>query len=409
MVRLSLEACVPDLQSPADIYVGDHRTILLAKKGTPINDKLREVLYQHHINYLDFPLPYETNNLPPYTFSEETEAALFRLVRSTFQSFKKNDVNNPQEIRRGAYEILEQAFKEFRQVTRMENPADSSLQKRTLQSILHLRTVGAIEDYLYEHAKNVSLLSLVMAFDYFRGNKQRLAEVHKVSIAGLFADIGMMKIPSRIVQKSEPLTEEERAAIQHHTEISAQFMTTLFHQKDFSAIKAVRGHHERCDGGGYPDGLRVKNLDPYTLILNVADSYSSMVSKRYFRRAMNPIDAVMELNNLAGKTYEEKSVKCLNFRIAPYPIGSVAHFAGERLVQITELDYIPLDFDFVQIIKKDSNKSPYNIPKTIRAFAPDRPLDKLKNVAIHGHLNKLGLPVDTYDLLVLYNYTKKKD
>lgn len=392
--------------SPADIYAGDNKNRLLAKKGTPLTGRVKEILVQHRINYLDFPLPHETENPPPYTFSEETEAALFRLVRKTFQEFKKDAIANPLDIRKEAYDILEQAFKEFRLLTRMENPTDDTLQRRSLHSILHLRTVGGLEDYLFEHAKNVSLLSSVLAYDYFRESKHRLAEIHKVGVAALFADIGMMKIPSRILQKNEPLTDNDLEIIQKHPEISARFMETLFHQKDFAAIRVARHHHERCDGSGYPGHLQSQELDPYTLLLNVADSYESMVSKRYFRPAKNPIEAIYELNERAGCSYDEKAMKCLNFRIAPYPIGSVSHFSGDRLVQVMELDNIPLDFENVQIIQKESQDIPYNVPKAVRAFHPDSPLSKLKTVSIQGHLNKMEIPVDTFDLLVLYHFMK---
>ncbi len=408
MVRLSLEACVPNLLSPTDIYVDEKKNRLLVKKGTQLTDHIKNLLHQYNIRYLDFPLPYETDVSPPYTFSEETETALFALVRKTFKSFQKDSVEDPFSIRKEAYDILAQAYQEFQRITRKENPLDDTPPRRLPQSVLHLRTVGALEEYLFEHAKNVGLLCLTTGYDYFREHKQRLAEIHKVAVAGLFADIGMMKIPSRILHKQDPLTEKDIALIQQHPETSAQFVRTLFRQENFVTMDIVRHHHERCDGSGYPAHLVQSQLEPYTMLLSVLDSYTSMVSKRSFRPAKNPLETLWELNESACRTYEEKAIKCLNYRVAPYPSGSVAHFAEQRLVQVVELDHIPTQWETVPIVRKDGKEKLFNIPKTIRAFVPGKSSDKLKTIPIQGHLDKLGIPMDTYDLLVLYDYAKKE-
>ncbi len=408
MVRVLLDLCVPDLENPANIYLDENKKRLLLKKGVPLTERTKALLAQNKIKYLEFPLPFERTTYLPYTFSAEIESALFRLVRSTHLGFKENSTTEPTDIRKDAYEILAEAAKDFKKIIRTEQPFDDTPPKRDARSIIHLRTVGALEDYLFEHAKNVALTCLVMAHEYFRDSKQLLAEIHKVSVAGMFADIGMMKIPERILKKDAELTDEEWEKIYKHPEISAQFVQSMFRQKDFITPKIVLKHHERWDGSGYPNEERGVEIGEYVPLLAVTDSYHSMVSKRYFRKAQSPFDAIFTLNQQAKKMYNEKAVRCLNYRIAPYPIGTVARFAENKAIHILELEHVPTDFDKVKIVSEQSRKTVYNTPKIVRAFIPNKNPKSLSKVDIGKHLDEIGLPLDTFDLLVLYGYTKQQ-
>ncbi len=408
MVRIALDMCVADLHCPADIFSEGNRGRLLIKKGTPLTDRTKQLLKQNKIEYIDFPLPFEQHDPPPYTFSLETEIALFLLVQNSYLAFKKDSIDNPFEIRKNAYDILTQAAHEFERLHAQENPITGAEPKRDSRSILNLRTVGALQDYLFEHAKNVALLALVMGFDYFTEPKQRMAELHKVAVAGLFCDIGMMKIPSRILNSSQKLSDEEWEKIHTHPEISAEFVSKMFRQKDFITARIVKQHHERCDGNGYPQQLLKFKTEPHTLILAVADTFISMTSKRYFRSAHNPFEVIKTLNREINSKYDPKAVKCLNYRAAPYPIGSVAHFANDKLIQIVKLDNIPINFEATQF-QTQSPHQMYNYPKMARKFVVQQNPKALKSVDISKHLDKIGNPLDAFDLLTAYGFTSKQE
>lgn len=408
MVRVALEMCVPDLENPTDIYLDESKKRLLLKKGIPLSGKTKALLAQNKIKYLEFPLPFEKSDPPPYTFTEELESNLFRLVRMTYLAYKDNSIADPLDVRKEAYDILAQAFQEFRANFRYEDPMDGSEPRRHIKSVIHLRTVGALEDFLFEHAKNVGLICLVLGINYFYDSKQLLSELHKVAVAGLFADIGMMKVPSRILKSDSKLTDEDWAKIHKHPESSAQFVDSMFRQENFVTSQIVLQHHERLDGSGYPGKLAGGNLTPYSKILGVVDSYCSMISKRYFRPAVNPMEALYTLNENVNSHYEEKALLCLNFRVAPYPVGSVAQFAGERLVQVCELENIPPEFTKTRLPSRKRKDNLYNIPKSIRSFSATDPEKRYKTVPIGSHLPKFGEPIDTFDLLALYGYTGKK-
>ncbi len=407
MVRILLDMCVPDLKSPADIYADEKKQRLLFRKGVPLTAKKKSLLEQNKVEYLEFPLPFETTDPPPYTFSSETEGTIFRLIQETYVAFKKGSVKDPYEIRKQAYELIAQAYEEFQAYYRTEHPVTDADPKRNLRAVVHLRTVGALEDYLYEHAKNVCLTSVALGFDYFEELKQLLAELHKVGVAGMFADIGMMKVPPRILKKDSELSSEEMEKVQTHCEKSAEFVATLFRQKDFVTTQIVLQHHERGQRKGYPKNLLLPQMEPHARLLALVDSYQSMISKRYFRQAQKPIDAVLQLNKESGRSYEERAIRALNFRIAPHPIGSVAQFAGKKLVQVLELTNIPTEFEKTRLVPAGNKSKMYNMPKTVRPFLKDRPLDSVPRVSITDHWEKIGKIVDTYDLLALYGYVRQ--
>ncbi|MEW6237153.1 MAG: HD domain-containing phosphohydrolase [Candidatus Omnitrophota bacterium] len=407
MVRISLDMCIADMICPADIFSPDAKNRLLLKKGVPLSENAKRLLAQNKVEFIDFPLPFEKRDAVPFTFSNETESSLFRLARDSFRAYKNDAIADPLELRKEAYDILAQAASEFEKLYVKEHPVTDAEPKRELRSIIHLRTVGALQDYLFEHAKNVSLISLALGFDYFSDSKQRLSDLHKVSVAGLFADIGMMKIPSRILTQETELSEKDWEIVRKHPETSAQFVESLFRQKNFITAKIVLQHHERMDGSGYPAGITGHTMEPYASVLAVADSYNSMISKRYFRPVYEPLEALASINQAAGKLYDKKAAECLNFRIAPYPIGTVAHFLKEQLIQVVELTNIPSDIGSIKIPVNSKGEGFYNIPKTIRKFVLEQSQPPDNAVSIEGQGDKIGKPLDAFDLLSAYGYVAK--
>ena len=409
MVRLVLSMCVQDLQCPADVFDAGKKRLLL-KKGAALTDRAKELLKKSHIDCIEFPMPFEKTAPPPYTFSEKTESAIFEIARDTFIGFGKRSTKNPLEIRKEVYEALAQAASEFERHYRLEHPILDTPPKRSPKSVLHLRTVGRLQDYLYEHAKNTALTCVALAHDYFNKSNQLLAEIHKVALAGLFADIGMMHVPERIRNGQGELAEKDWEIIQKHPETSFQFVESMFRQENFVTATIVLQHHERCGGSGYPAKLRAHQMEPHACLLAAADSYQSMVSKRYFREPCNPAGAIVTLNQEAGKNrkYDENAVKSLNFRIAPYPVGSVAKFAEKKLVQVVSLKAPLTEFERIRLLTKPSKADVYNMPETVHAFSTQKAPGELKQVKIAEHLDKLGAVLDTFDLLTLYGYTSKK-
>lgn len=155
------------------------------------------------------------------------------------------------------------------------------------------RAVDARDKYTRLHSKGVSYHAKRLA------KKLGLsAEVIKrIEISGLLHDVGKIGIPDQILNKPGRLSEAEMLAIKNHSVISAQIIesTSL---KDMVAI--VRAHHERWDGGGYPDGLKGDEIPLEARILAVADTFDAMTTDRPYRKALPVADALSEIDRCAG-------------------------------------------------------------------------------------------------------------
>lgn len=101
----------------------------------------------------------------------------------------------------------------------------------------------------------------------------------------LLHDIGKIGIPDSILNKPSRLTDDEYSLIKKHPVIGAEILkdvTLLPH-----VLEVTRGHHERYDGNGYPDGLAGKEIPVHARIVAMADSYDAMSSRRIYRSALS--------------------------------------------------------------------------------------------------------------------------
>lgn len=117
-----------------------------------------------------------------------------------------------------------------------------------------------------------------------------------------FHDIGKVGIPDRILFKPGPLTTEEAAEMQRHSEIGYQIARSA---SDLIPIADwILKHHERWDGKGYPLGLKGEDIPLECRILSIADAYDAMTSDRPYRKAMLVEKAIKELERCSGSQFD---------------------------------------------------------------------------------------------------------
>jgi putative nucleotidyltransferase with HDIG domain len=109
-------------------------------------------------------------------------------------------------------------------------------------------------------------------------------ECDRAFLCGLVHDIGKVGLPPSLLGKEGPLTLEERRQMQEHSVIGERILREVDAYDDVATI--VRHHHERIDGGGYPDGISSKDIPLLSRIIAVADAYNAMTSHRPYRDAM---------------------------------------------------------------------------------------------------------------------------
>jgi putative nucleotidyltransferase with HDIG domain len=149
-----------------------------------------------------------------------------------------------------------------------------------------LHTLKSKDEYTYRHSINVGLLSAVIARLLGLTDNACI----KVGEAGLFHDIGKLRIPGEILNKPGPLTEAEQTTMRQHTQIGYAMLCQLPHLSREIADAALL-HHECLDGSGYPFGLKQENIPLSVQIVSVADQFDALASSRSYRPKVSPFEA----------------------------------------------------------------------------------------------------------------------
>jgi diguanylate cyclase (GGDEF)-like protein/putative nucleotidyltransferase with HDIG domain len=156
----------------------------------------------------------------------------------------------------------------------------------------------------YDHSRSVADL----AGDIGELVGLSLEQVELVRTAGLLHDVGYLDVDDAIFAKDEPTTDAEWDEIASHAERGARLLARC----GFGEIAEwVRHHHERIDGGGYPDGIAGDTIPLEARILHVADAYEAMTRGRSYQPRMTADAALAELERLAGTQFDARCVAAL--------------------------------------------------------------------------------------------------
>jgi HD-GYP domain-containing protein (c-di-GMP phosphodiesterase class II) len=113
-------------------------------------------------------------------------------------------------------------------------------------------------------------------------------------------------VPDSILNKAGPLTADERKQIEKHTVAGYEFCARLGFMP--AELAVIRSHHERLDGGGYPDGLKENDIPQLVRILSVADVWDALTSARAYREAWTREEALDYLMQNRGTQFDPKLV-----------------------------------------------------------------------------------------------------
>jgi putative nucleotidyltransferase with HDIG domain len=170
---------------------------------------------------------------------------------------------------------------------------------------LFARVIDAKHKYTRGHSTRVSILSKYIA------EKMNLPaeDYMKVEVAGLLHDAGKVSVPIEILDKPGSLDEHEWHIIKGHPDYSFNILHKISSLKDIAEIAIC--HHERCDGHGYPNGLKESEINILSQIIAAADTYDAITSTRSYREAQPPEVAYNLIREVLGTQVSEKVGKIL--------------------------------------------------------------------------------------------------
>lgn len=171
-----------------------------------------------------------------------------------------------------------------------------------------VKAIEARDPYTSGHSLRVSILSRTIALEL----GLPAAHVEQIETAALLHDVGKIHEEfAPLLRKASSLTEQETALMQTHAVRSADLVAMI--SKFHGVVEgAVRHHHERWDGKGYPDGLMGEAIPIGARIILVADTIDAMTTDRPYRQRL-PVDAVLrELERYKGTQFDPRVVECVS-------------------------------------------------------------------------------------------------
>jgi putative nucleotidyltransferase with HDIG domain len=189
------------------------------------------------------------------------------------------------------------------------------LERQTLQALMVMaRMLDERDEHTHHHCELVAQHAeeIALALDLILG------EVETVKRAAYLHDIGKIAMSNEILFKPDSLTPAEREQAKKHAPLGAELLSQfpVFQR----GATYVRHHHERWDGGGYPDGLAGESIPLGARIVAVSDSYQAMIEDRPYRKAFPESVALAEMHDKAGTQFDPRVVKALfTAKHHPYP------------------------------------------------------------------------------------------
>jgi putative nucleotidyltransferase with HDIG domain len=185
--------------------------------------------------------------------------------------------------------------------------ASPAVDRQALYGVVRalMRAVEARDRYARGHADRVARLAVAIAREM--GCSEDMSD--GIRVAARLHDVGCVSVSDMILLKPGPLTELETEIMRTHPLVGAQILDAL--EFPWSVKPAVRYHHERLDGSGYPEGLMGEEIPLGARIVAVADVVAAMTADRPHRQALAEEEALAELAANAGEKYDSQVVDAL--------------------------------------------------------------------------------------------------
>ena len=177
------------------------------------------------------------------------------------------------------------------------------LYRETLASLSN--ALEAKDAVTSQHTEEVVRLAVAVAAEL----DLDLDAVRNVELGAVLHDIGKVRVPESILNKRGPLTDEEWAVMKTHPEVGEHILRPI--QSLNAILPIVRHHHERWDGGGYPDKLSGRAIPLGARIVAVCDAYRAMTEDRPYRNALSNREAWQELNEGSGSQFDPDCVEAM--------------------------------------------------------------------------------------------------
>lgn len=181
-----------------------------------------------------------------------------------------------------------------------------------------LRLIEEDNDYTFQHSLDVSMLAVMIG----KWLGYSSIELKQISLAGLFHDIGKVKISNDIMYKPCKLTESEFELVKKHTIFGYSILDETIGISKNIAYAALQ-HHEREDGSGYPLGVKSEKIHEYAKIVAVCDIFDAMTTKRVYKDKQSPFLVAEHIISSSFGVLDPRIATIFTNNISKFYVGNI--------------------------------------------------------------------------------------
>ncbi len=224
-------------------------------------------------------------------------------------------------------------------------------------ALITLARLKTSDNYTYMHSVAVCAMMVALA----RALKMTEEQVRDAGCAGLLHDVGKMAVPDKILNKPGKLTDEEFIVIKSHPEKGQDI---LLRAGDISAmvIDVCLHHHEKCDGSGYPHGLKSEEISIFARMGAICDVYDAITSNRPYKKGWGPAESLQRMAQWKGH-FDPALLQAFVKVVGIYPIGSLVRLKSQRLAVVVEQNEKSMLKPKVKVFFSIRSKMP--LPQTV--------------------------------------------
>jgi putative nucleotidyltransferase with HDIG domain len=252
-------------------------------------------------------------------------------------------------------------------------------------ALTSLVRIKRADQYTYMHS--VAVATLMTTLSQSRGLPEE--QVRQAGMAGLLHDIGKVGIPESILNKPGRLLPDEYARVQKHPELGEALL-----REDADVPPAVvavcRHHHERFDGGGYPDRLPGPQIAQLARMASVCDVYDAVTSNRPHKKGWDPAFALHKMLHWEGQ-FDPDILQAFVRAIGRYPVGSIISLTQSELGLVVAQNREAPELPVVKVFY--SIRWSHAIPERRVDLAEDGCPSRILPVAFPVDWAQSGLPV----------------
>ena len=312
--------------------LGDSYHILEAENGRECMEKLQAEAENIALVLLDINMPvmdgfevlkamnanHTIEDIPVIMISSEDSDAT---IRRSYELGASDYVNRPFDAHI-VYRRVTNTIKLYAKQRRLVQMVSEQIRARENNTDMLVGVLSHIVEFRNgesgAHMRHLCLLTEVLLDTLVSKTKRYTLTPHERKVivtASAFHDIGKMGIDEKILNKSGQLTEEEYIVMKSHTLIGASMLARLDHYRDEelarTAYQICRWHHERYDGGGYPDGLKGEEIPIAAQVVSIADAYDALISPRVYKEGFSHEQAMQMIRNGECGAFNPLLIECL--------------------------------------------------------------------------------------------------